>query len=56
LIPVSLYRDKSIKGSIQLPADHQDAFEKGIEMPDVSIKEIRRVAHNIMEKGRYKIA
>lgn len=43
-----------MKGNLDLSPENQHAFEKGIGMLDVSIKEMRRVAHNMMPEALMK--
>ncbi|MBO9658506.1 MAG: hypothetical protein J7527_06750, partial [Chitinophagaceae bacterium] len=42
------YSFNTMKGNLHLSPENQHAFEKGVDMLDVSIKEMRRVAHNMM--------
>ncbi|HMP95268.1 MAG TPA: histidine kinase, partial [Phnomibacter sp.] len=45
------YSFQHIKGNLVLTPDNQQAFERGIDMLDKSIQELRRVAHNMMPEG-----
>jgi signal transduction histidine kinase len=38
----------TMKGNLVMTPDNQQAFERGIDMLDSSIREMRRVAHNMM--------
>lgn len=42
------YSFQNMKGNLVLTSEHQQAFERGMDMLDSSIKEMRRVAHNMM--------
>lgn len=48
------YSFQNLKGNMVMTADNQVAFEKGILMLDSSIKEMRRVAHNMMPEALVK--
>jgi two-component system, NarL family, sensor kinase len=48
------YSFNTMKGNLHLSPENQHAFEKGVEMLDVSIKEMRRVAHNMMPEALLK--
>lgn len=48
------YSFQSIKGNLLLTPESQQAFERSIEMVDTSIKEMRRVAHNMMPEALVK--
>ena len=43
-----------MKGNLIMTADNQQAFERSMDMLDSSIKEMRRVAHNMMPEALVK--
>lgn len=48
------YSLKMMKGNLVMTPDNAQAFERSMDMLDSSIKEIRRVAHNMMPEGLVK--
>lgn len=48
------YSFNTMKGNLVLTAENLKAFERGIEMLDSSINEMRRVAHNLMPEALVK--
>ena len=48
------YSFQNVKGNLVLTPEHQQAFERGMDMLDSSIKEMRRVAHNMMPETLVK--
>lgn len=48
------YSFNTMKGNLHLTPENQYAFERGVEMLDISIKEMRRVAHNMMPEALLK--
>jgi signal transduction histidine kinase len=48
------YSFQNIKGSLVMTPDNQLAFERSMDMLDSSIKEMRRVAHNMMPEALVK--
>lgn len=44
----------SVKGTLDMSPDNTQAFERNIDMLDSSIKEMRRVAHNMMPEALVK--
>jgi signal transduction histidine kinase len=45
------YSFTTMKGNIIMTPENQQAFERGMDMLDSSIKEMRRVAHNMMPEA-----
>jgi two-component system, NarL family, sensor kinase len=45
------YALNAVRGTLSLSAEHQEAFERSLGMLDGSIKEMRRVAHNLMPEA-----
>jgi two-component system NarL family sensor kinase len=45
---------QTVKGNLIMTPDNQQAFERSMDMLDSSIKEIRRVAHNMMPEALLK--
>ncbi len=48
------YTFNTMKGNMVMTPDNQSAFERGMDMLDSSIKEMRRVAHNMMPEALVK--
>lgn len=48
------YSFNTMKSNLHLTPENQYAFERGVEMLDISIKEMRRVAHNMMPEALLK--
>ncbi|MBU2904685.1 sensor histidine kinase [Arenibacter algicola] len=48
------YSFESIKGNMIMTNDNQQVFERSMDMLDSSIKEMRRVAHNMMPESLLK--
>jgi two-component system, NarL family, sensor kinase len=48
------YSFQTMKGNLIMTPDNHQAFERGIDMLDSSIKEMRRVAHNMMPEALVK--
>jgi len=48
------YSFNSMKGNLIMTPDNQQAFERSMDMLDSSIKEMRRVAHNMMPEALVK--
>ena len=48
------YSFESIKGNMIMTTDNQQVFERSMDMLDSSIKEMRRVAHNMMPESLLK--
>lgn len=48
------YSFNTMKGNLIMTADNLQAFERGIDMLDSSINEMRRVAHNLMPEALVK--
>ena len=48
------YSFESIKGDMIMTTDNQQVFERSMDMLDSSIKEMRRVAHNMMPESLLK--
>lgn len=48
------YSFQNMKGNLVMTSDNQVAFDRGMEMLDSSIKEMRRVAHNMMPEALVK--
>lgn len=48
------YSFQTIKGNMVMTPENQQAFERSIDMVDSSIKEMRRVAHNMMPEALVK--
>ena len=48
------YAFQNMKGSLVMTPENHDAFEKGLDMLDTSMKEMRRVAHNLMPEALLK--
>lgn len=48
------YSLNTMKGNLIMTPDNQQAFERSIDMLDSSIKEMRRVAHNMMPEALVK--
>ncbi|MFT3704273.1 MAG: sensor histidine kinase [Agriterribacter sp.] len=48
------YAFQTMKGNLIMTPDNQQAFERSIDMLDSSIKEMRRVAHNMMPEALVK--
>lgn len=48
------YTFNTMKGNLVMTPDNQMAFERGMDMLDSSIKEMRRVAHNMMPEALVK--
>jgi signal transduction histidine kinase len=45
---------QTMRGNLVMTADNQQAFERSMDMLDSSIKEMRRVAHNMMPEALVK--
>ncbi|HRP33696.1 MAG TPA: histidine kinase [Agriterribacter sp.] len=48
------YSFQTMKGNLILTPENQEAFERSMDMLDSSIKEMRRVAHNMMPEALVK--
>ena len=48
------YSLNSMKGNLIMTAENQQAFERSMDMLDSSIREMRRVAHNMMPEALVK--
>lgn len=48
------YSFQTMKGNLIMTPDNQQAFERSMDMLDSSIKEMRRVAHNMMPEALVK--
>jgi two-component system, NarL family, sensor kinase len=48
------YSFQTMKGSLVMTPDNQQSFERSMDMLDSSIKEMRRVAHNMMPEALVK--
>jgi signal transduction histidine kinase len=48
------YSFQTMKGNLIMTPDNQQAFERSMDMLDSSIKEMRRVAHNMMPESLVK--
>ena len=48
------YSFQTMKGNLVMTPDNQQAFERSMDMLDSSIKEMRRVAHNMMPEALVK--
>lgn len=48
------YSFNTMKGNLIMTPENQQAFERGIDMLDSSINEMRRVAHNLMPEALVK--
>jgi two-component system NarL family sensor kinase len=48
------YSMKTMKGNLVMTPGNAQAFERSMDMLDSSIKEMRRVAHNLMPEGLVK--
>lgn len=48
------YSFQTMKGNLVMTADNQLAFDRGMDMLDSSIQEMRRVAHNMMPEALVK--
>jgi signal transduction histidine kinase len=48
------YSLNTVKGNLVMTLDNQHAFERSMDMLDSSIKEMRRVAHNMMPEALVK--
>jgi two-component system NarL family sensor kinase len=48
------YSFQTMKGSLVMTSENAQAFERGMDMLDSSIKEMRRVAHNMMPEALVK--
>jgi len=48
------YSFKRMKGNLMMTPDNTPAFERSMDMLDSSIKEMRRVAHNMMPEALVK--
>ena len=48
------YAFQNMKGNLIMTPDNQQAFERSMDMLDSSIKEMRRVAHNMMPEALVK--
>jgi len=48
------YSFQSMKGNLVMTAENAQAFERSMDMLDSSIKEMRRVAHNLMPEALVK--
>lgn len=48
------YAFQNMKGNLVMTPDNQQAFERSMDMLDSSIKEMRRVAHNMMPEALVK--
>ncbi len=48
------YSFQTMKGNMVMTPDNQQAFERSMDMLDSSIKEMRRVAHNMMPEALVK--
>lgn len=51
LLSVTKHKVASMKGSLTIPDDQVETFNTALEMLDSSIKELRRVAHNLMPES-----
>jgi len=51
LLSVTKHKIASMKGSLTIPDDQVEVFNSALEMLDSSIKELRRVAHNLMPES-----
>jgi len=45
---------QNMKGAMNIPPENESAYNKGMSMIDVSIEEIRRIAHNMMPETLVK--
>ena len=45
---------QNMKGNLDIPPENDEAFDKGMEMVDTSIDEIRRISHNMMPETLVK--
>ncbi len=45
---------KPMKGNLVMTPENQQSFERSMDMLDSSIKEMRRVAHNMMPEALVK--
>ncbi|MCJ7467747.1 MAG: sensor histidine kinase [Maribacter sp.] len=45
---------QNMKGNLDIPPENNEAFDKGMEMLDTSIDEIRRISHNMMPETLVK--
>ena len=45
---------QNMKGNMNIPAENETAYNKGMSMLDISIEEIRRIAHNMMPETLVK--
>jgi len=48
------YSFQNMKGNLVMSPEHHRSFERGLDMLDTSIKEMRRVAHNLMPEALVK--
>jgi len=48
------YSFQNMKGNLVMNPEHHRSFERGLDMLDTSIKEMRRVAHNLMPEALVK--
>lgn len=51
LLSVTKHKIANMKGSLTIPEDQVGVFNSALEMLDSSIKELRRVAHNLMPES-----
>lgn len=51
LLSVTKHKIATMKGSLTIPEDQVEPFNSALEMLDSSIKELRRVAHNLMPES-----
>ncbi|MDY0199051.1 MAG: sensor histidine kinase, partial [Tenuifilaceae bacterium] len=51
LLSVAKHKIATMKGSLTIPEEQVGAFNSALEMLDNSIKELRRVAHNLMPES-----
>jgi len=51
LLSVTKHKVASMKGSLTIPDDQVENFNSALDMLDSSIKELRRVAHNLMPES-----
>jgi len=51
LLSVTKHKIANMKGSLTIPDDQVENFNSALEMLDNSIKELRRVAHNLMPES-----
>ncbi len=54
MLSVAKLKISNMKGSLTIPEEHVASFNMAIDLLDTSIKELRRVAHNLMPEALVK--